>query len=112
MLRQASILWAAALLLFGTVTFLEGIIPRDTFGDMVPEADMLHGIFEHIFKLLAGILIFSLIDKYLLPDLDIHDLLKGEGNWEVKGEDYIRAAGILVWGLIFAVVLYSFMVVV
>ena len=112
MLKQAGILWAAAILLFGTVTLLEGIIPRDIFGDMIPEVDMLHGIFEHIFKLLAGVLIFSLVDRYLLPDLDIHNLLKGEGIWEKKGEDYIRASGILVWGLIFAVVLYSFMVVV
>ena len=77
---------------------------------MIPELGLLHSILEHIFKFLTGVLVFSLVDKVLLPNLNIAELLKGEGPWTKSGEDQIRAAGILIWGFIFAVVLYSFMV--
>ena len=111
MLKKAGQLWLAAISLLGLTIFLEGVIPRDTFGDMIPELGLIHSMLEHIFKFLTGVLIFSVIDKVLLPDLDITDLLLGEGHWGRIGQDFARAAAILVWGMIFAVVLYSFMVV-
>ena len=111
MLKRASVLWAAALFLLGIVTFMDNIVPRDTFGDIVPELVLLHSILVNTFKFLTGVLIFSLVDMLLLPDLDIGNILKGEGHWGKTGEDYVRAAAILTWGLIFSIVLYSFMVV-
>ena len=112
MLKKASILWLAAIGLLGLVTILENLVPRDTYGDMISEVVLLHSMLEHIFKFLTGVLVFSLVDKILLPHLNIDDVIMGKGQWGLKGEDYIRAAAIRTWGLIFAVVLYSFMVVI
>ena len=111
MLKRASYFWAAAIGLLSIVISLERAIPRDTFGDMIPELGLLHSMLEHIFKFLTGVLVFSVVDKYLLPDLNIKDLLLGGGPYGKSGEGQVRAAGIMAWGLIFAIVLYSFMVV-
>ena len=101
MLKKAGLLWGAAIVLLGLTVYLEGIIPRDTFGDMVPELEFIHSGIEHLVKLLGGVLIFSLLDAVLLPNLDIHKAL---------AEKDVGAT--LLWGMIFVVVLYSFMVVV
>ena len=101
MLKKASILWAVAISLLGITVFLEGVIPRDTFGDMIPELEFIHSGIEHVVKLLGGVLIFSLLDATLLPNLDINKALV---------EKDVGAT--LLWGMIFVVVLYSFMVVV
>ena len=112
MLKKASILWLAAIGLLGLVTILESLVPRDIYGDMIPEVILLHSVLEHVFKFLTGVLVFSLVDKILLPHLNIDDVIMGKGRWSNVGEDQVRAAAIRMWGLLFAVVLYSFMVVI
>ena len=99
MLKKASILWLAAIGLLGLVTILENLVPRDMYGDMIPEVILLHSMLVHVFKFLSGVLVFSLVDKYLLPHLNIDDVIKGEGHWgmgkgdwEKKGEDLCQSS--------------------
>ena len=98
---KAGILWAVSLGLLSVVIFLENIIARDVYGDMIPELGLIHSTLEHVFKLLTGVLVFSLLDKVLLPNLDINKALV---------EKDLGAT--LIWGLIFSVILYSFTVVI
>ena len=108
MLKRAAVLWLFSLLLLVGLHYVEMYAPKDMYGDMLAGIATAHSVIENLFRFITASLIFSLLRAVLLPHLAIDELCLSNGEWK-SDPDIVRASAILVWGMIYVTVVYSFL---
>lgn len=97
MLKQAWKLWAVVLGSYGVALVIEHL----PLSPLAYFDDVLMAILHSATSLATAVLVFSAMDHILLPWFKIEQALFAEGQWANEGEDYVRAAAVSGWFLLF-----------
>ena len=110
MLKRAWILWALVAVNWGVCSAIQHFGMRDDlYGDLWHGLEMVCDVSGAVFRLAIGVLVFSVLDKIMLPWLNIEDAMMGSHDWG-NTTPQVRAATVGGWWLLFATVLYAFLI--
>ena len=97
MLKQAWKLWAVVLGSYGVALVIEHL----PLSPLAYFDDVLMAILHSATSLATAVLVFSAMDHILLPWFKIEQAMFADGPWANEGEDYVRAAAVSGWFLLF-----------